>query len=698
MGAVDFLLTGTAAVLVLAAVGGWWTWRRHHALAAELAQRNANLAALAAERERLFARTGELEREIATRESRIAERRAEAEAWRALLEAAPFPVWRRDQELTLDWVNATYARMVEATPARVIDDSIELAAPLAPEQPRRLAEQARDDGGTAVETRRFVVAGDRRTYRITETAMPDGELAGYGQDITDLEDLRHELRRRDSAHAEVLQSLGTAISIYGPDKRLIFHNRAFSSLWQMDEAFLMGDPPYSEVLERLREERKLPEVIGWQGWKRAQMDLFTSAIEPREEVLHLPDGRTVRSTVTPHPFGGLLFAHQDVTDQLKLERSRNTLVAVQRATLDNLYEAVAVFGGDGSLRLYNRAFAHMWALEDELLATQPHIERIVDAMRPLLDASNDWDARRETMLLFGTERTPQRTRLERHDGAVIDGASMPLPDGAILLTFLDVSDGVKIERALRERNEALQTADQMKSEFLANVSYELRTPLNSIIGFAEILNNQYFGTLNDKQKEYGRGIIDSSHQLLILINDILDLASIEAGQMKLEHDRFDLHAALLNLVALVRERARRTGLTIEFDCPADIGEIEGDESRVKQVLFNLVSNALKFTPPRGTVALGARRGEGFVELFVRDTGVGIPDHEQAAVFEKFTKSRAALVSGQRGAGLGLSLVRSFIELHGGTVELRSRPDQGTEVICRLPQHLVGERDLSVVQA
>ena len=183
---------------------------------------------------------------------------------------------------------------------------------------------------------------------------------------------------------------------------------------------------------------------------------------------------------------------------------------------------------------------------------------------------------------------------------------MPLPDGNVLLSYLDVTDSTRVEHALRERNEALETAGRLKSEFIANVSYELRTPLNAIIGFAEILTNQYFGELTPRQLDYSRGILDSSHRLLSLINDILDLATIEAGYMTLETGQLDIHTLMSSVLTLTRERARNQNLKLDFDCPPDIGTIEADERRLKQALFNLISNAIKFTPAGGSMTVWRR--------------------------------------------------------------------------------------------
>ncbi|HYM31423.1 MAG TPA: PAS-domain containing protein [Candidatus Cybelea sp.] len=608
----------------------------------------------------------------------------------AVLDGAHVPMWRRDGKLNLVWCNRHYAEMVESTPAQVIARRTELASSMPAQAPVRLAERARDSGMVQGELRHVVVAGDRRALKVYEAPATDGGLIGWAEDVTALESAQSDLARHIGAHTEVLQNLATAIGIFGADQRLILFNRAFARLWRLDDAWLSQQPSLSELLEHLRELRRLPEQADWRAYKRQLVEMFTHVIEPREDLMHLPDERTLRVVITPHPFGGLLFTYEDVTGQLVLERARNTLIAVQRATLDNLYEGVAVFGGDGRLKLWNTPFASIWQLNPAMLAEEPHISAVIDAIRGLLDDGNDWPAAKARMMAPLSERSAQGGRIDRTDDRVVDYACVPLPDGAVLITYLDVTDTTRIERALRDRNEALQAADQLKSEFIANVSYELRTPLNTIIGFAEIIANQYFGDLNQRQLEYAEGILDSSHQLLFLVNDILDLATIEAGHMVLERELFDLHATFVAILGLTRERARRQNLTMELGCPPDIGRIDADERRIKQVLFNLMSNAMKFTPPGGTISLGARREEDEVVLWVTDTGIGISEGDQQRVFQRFYKGRG--VGRQPGAGLGLSLVQSFIELHGGRVELRSAPDQGTSVTCHLPLTARGKAD------
>jgi signal transduction histidine kinase len=611
-------------------------------------------------------------------EARLTEARGRL---RAMIDALPLPVWRRDSELKLVDCNRAYATAIDASREKALAEGREIAAGVIAENGRALAQRARNAAVTQSESHHIVIAGARRLLEFNEAPVPGGEIVGFAQDFTDIENIQAELARHIAAHADVLENVVVAIAIYGPDTRLTFFNTSFASLWRLEPDWLSTEPTLDEVLERLRERRRIPEYADFRAFKRQQLGMFTSLIEPQEELLHLPDDRTLRLVVSPHPFGGLTFVYEEVTDKLALERSYNTMIEVQRETLDNLYEAVAVFGSDGRLKLSNPAYAQMWQLAPGDLQGEPHVGEIIEKQRTFFDDGGDWPATKRRIIARLTAHLAESARLARRDGSTLQAVTVPLPDGNVLLSYLDVTDSQRVEHALRERNEALETAGRLKSEFIANVSYELRTPLNAIIGFAEILTNQYFGELNPRQLDYSRGILDSSHRLLSLINDILDLATIEAGYMTLETQDVDIHTLMSSVLSLTRERARKQNLRLEFDCPTDMGVLVADERRLKQALFNLLSNALKFTPPGGTVTLAARRVGERVALIVSDTGVGVPHEDQQRIFEKF--ERGSPNARQSGPGLGLSLVKSFIELHGGTVEMDSRPGIGTTVTCYL---------------
>jgi signal transduction histidine kinase len=340
-----------------------------------------------------------------------------------------------------------------------------------------------------------------------------------------------------------------------------------------------------------------------------------------------------------------------------------------------------VFGSDARLKLYNAAYCTIWHIEEEILQEDIHIAQIIDHY--VENSDLEWSENlREKYIANVTRRDAASGRLEHPLGNIIDYNRVPLPDGNVLFTYIDVTHELQTQRALQERNEALEAADKMKTEFVASVSHELRTPLNTIIGFAEILVKEFFGSLNDKQLEYGQGILDSSDHLLLLINDILDMANIQAGKMELEKTPVDLAAMLQTITPMVQDRANQRHLEIKTEIDNDLGFVKVDERRIKQVIFNLFSNAIKFTPAKGEIVLGAHRTQDGYVMTVRDNGKGIAEDQIEHIFERFTKGDTTKQNA--GAGLGLSLVKSFVELHGGHVELTSKENVGTTVSCYLP--------------
>ncbi|MFZ5692620.1 MAG: ATP-binding protein [Pseudomonadota bacterium] len=598
-------------------------------------------------------------------------------ALRSLVDALPFPVWARDHEGRLDFVNAAYANAVEARdPTEAVERNLELLDKSARDEAARMRE-----GGTPYRGRvPAVVAGARRIFDVVEVPTRAGSAA-VGIDATEVESVRAEMARMVEAHRRTLDQLATGVAIFGADHTLRFYNEAYRALWDLDASFLDHGPTDSAILDRLRAARKLPEQQDFRTWKNQLHEAYRT-LESREDLWHLPTGRTLRIVTTPNTEGGVTYLFDDVTERLDLERRYDALIRVQGETLDNLAEAVAVFASDGRLRLYNPAFQQMWKLPEQALAERPHIEAVIAWCAPLQPEDQTLRSLRTAVTAIG-QRDPVMGRLERRDGSVVDVATLPLPDGATLVTFQDVTDTVNVERALRERNEALETADKIKIDFLHHVSYELRSPLTNIIGFAHFLSDPATGPLTDRQSEYLGYITVSTNALLALINDILDLATIDAGAMTLNLGPVDIRKTMEAAAEGVRDRLINQHISLEIESdPADIGTFSADERRVRQVLYNLLSNAVGFSPERGTIRLRAERRAGAIVFSVTDQGPGIPPEMADRIFERFESHPQG--SQHRGAGLGLAIVRSFVQLHGGSVDIDSKVGQGTTVICTFP--------------
>jgi signal transduction histidine kinase len=623
------------------------------------------------------------ERELVDLSARHADLEREVHGLRALIEALPTPIWAREDGGEIVWVNGAFAHAVEAADgADAVKRHLELLSPSA----RHALATARRAGETYSARLPVIVAGRRRIFDVLDVPTRHGS-AGIGIDVTDVETLRSELTRMVEAHRRTLDQLPTAVAIFGADQRLTFHNAAYRVLWGLGADFLDARPTDGAVLDQLRAARKLPEQADFRAWKSALHEAYRT-IEAQEHLWHLPDGRTLRVVTTSNPNGGITYLFDDVTEPLNLKRRYDALARVQGETLDNLSEAVAVFASDGRLRLFNPALTRLWKLKPTFLSERPHIEAVIAACRPLHNDEATWQLLRGAVT--GLEhREPITRRIERIDATLVDCATVPLPDGATLVTFQDVTDTVNVERALRERNDALEAAYDLKNDFVHLVSYELRSPLTNIIGFAQLLEDRLTGPLTDKQREYLGYITSSSAALLAIINDILDLATIDAGVMTLDLGPVDIAATMDAAADAVRDRLNEGGLTLEIGADPQIGQFVADGRRVRQVLYNLLSNAIGFSPPGETVTLAAERRQDAVLFRVTDRGPGIPIEIQDRVFDRFETHN--LGSRHRGTGLGLSIVRSFVELHGGTVSLDSAVGRGTTVICVFPQVQVAER-------
>jgi signal transduction histidine kinase len=619
---------------------------------------------------------GGLRRELAESNLRYKTLQEETELLRDFAAAAPWPIWAKSAEGNLRYANRAYVR---ATEGKSVADVIHRNLELLESDQRADMTRALNDNASFSARLPIVVSGERRIYDVQSLKLGGGS-AGIAIDASEATALRAALERMAEAHRRTLDQLSSGVAVFDAQRRLAFYNESYRRLWGLDQIFLDSQPDDSSVLDRLRAARKLPEQPDFRAWK-AKLHEAYRAVESETYTWFLPDGRAVSVVTTPNLEGGVTYLFDNVTESLDLARRFDGLTRVQHETLSNLNEAVAVFGSNGRVELFNPAFAKMWKLSEEQLREQPHIETVESWCRPLFDDALTWRALREAITAIGN-RAQVALKLERKDGSVLTCMTMPLPDGATMLTFQDITDTENVERALRERNEALEAADQMKVDFVHHVSYELRAPLTTIIGFAHFLSDPSTGPLTGKQAEYLDYVTKSTNALLALTNNILDLATIDAGAMKLELGPVNIAKAIEAAAEGIQDRLATDRIELKVDIDPGIGDFTGDERRVVQVLYNLLANAVGFSPHDSAVTISARRNEHRVIFTVTDSGPGIPSDVKDKVFDWFESHSNG--SRHRGAGLGLSLVRSFVELHGGKVRVDSVVGKGTTVTCDFP--------------
>jgi signal transduction histidine kinase len=597
---------------------------------------------------------------------------------RALLDALPMPVWFKTPDGQLNWVNAAYLRAVDAASVEEVRDrQIEL---LETRQRKNVSDTL---AGGEIYHRRLplIVGGQRKSHDVIVLPL-DNAIAGAAIDVAALETAQGELERQIASYDRTLDRVATAVAIFNSEQQLSFFNEAYTKLWGLDATWLKTRPPDSAILDRLRELGRLPEVVNYKEWKAKLLATYHSGTG-HEDLWHLRDGRMLHVMSEQRPDGGVTYLYADETEKFALESRFKTLISVQGETLNSLKEGVAVFATNGRLQLFNVSFCSIWKLPRRALEANPHIDEIVHDAAPGGEEAIVWASLARLVTAFMSEREAMEGRMNRADGSVVDYAATPLPDGATLLTFADVTDARRAERALVERNEALVAADRLKTHFISHVSYELRTPLTNIIGFSELLANPRVGALSDKQREYLEDITSSSKTLLAIIDDILDLATIDAGALDLRNGPIDVRALIRTAIMGVRDPAIRNNLMLDIAVADDVHSFMGDEPRVRQVLYNLLSNAVGFSKPGDVIHLSCWREHGMVVFTVEDQGPGIPAGQQRRVFDRFESRTQGFA--HRGAGLGLSIAKSLVELHGGDIMLQSEPGTGTRVTVRFPE-------------
>jgi signal transduction histidine kinase len=621
--------------------------------------------------------------EIQSLRGHVEQLRDALEALAGLVEAAPFPMWHRTPDLQLSLVNSAYVRAVDAAGAGdVIAHGTELVETVAGLTPKAAAADAvvRDEP-----VERMVPAtidGERRTMRVVDVPLGAAGIAGYAVDQHELEQVRVDHRRLEAAQRDLLDRLSAGVAQFGPDRSLRFWNQPFISLFGLHQDALADAPLFERVLDQMRDARRIPEHRDFPAWRGERRQWFLSP-HPLEENWLLQDGTHLRVYAQPLPDGGLLLIFEDRTEQVQLSSARDTLLRVRTATFDNLFESIGVFSSDGRLQMWNSRFRIIWGANEELLAGHPRIDDLMRAVQAQLTKPEQANLVRELVRAATVERKQRVGHVGFADGRIFEFAAIPLPDGNALFTMLDVTDSRRVEQVLRDRNEALEQADKVKTAFVTNMSYELRTPLTTISGFAEMMSVGYAGELSESAKGYVDGILQSTARLSMLIDNVLDLTQGEVGTLPIDHARVDLAQVIKGSASRMTMDATAKGIEIEVMVNDSLGAVQGDARRIGQAIDHLVENAIRYCAKGTRILLHGDSTGDKARIVVSDNGPGITAQQQAAIFDPAARAGQARNGGR--AGIGLPLARQLAEAHGGTLQLVSEAGRGTMAVIELPR-------------
>ena len=600
-----------------------------------------------------------------------------------LIEAAPVPMWFRGPDLQLRLVNSAYVRAVEAeNAARVVREQIELVETRDGLTAAQIAGQARDKDLPIERIVHATIGSQRRALRVSDLPLGQEGIAGYAVDIEEMEEQGRAFRAFREAQRSMLDQLSIGVAQFDADRRLTFANQPFVRIFALPSSIALDPPRFERFLDMARDQGRLPEVRDFPVWRNELAGWFQLG-EPVEDAWTLHDHTHLRIVAQPMPDGGLVLVAEDRSEQLALSATRDTLLRTRTATFDSLFESLAVFAPDGRVQLWNRSFPAIWGLPEEFFDRHPHVDTLLEQIAQRLARPGQKQAIGEVVRGATLDRQQRGGRVLLSDGRTLEFAGVPLPDGNGLLTVLDVTDSKNAEDALRERNSALEEADAVKTRFLANMSYEFRTPLTSIGGFAELLQSGVAGPLSDQAQEYVAAIVSSVERLTTQIESVLDLTQSEAGLLPIAPEDLELLPFVTRIVRTREEAIEAKNLTLDLRGDRTSGNVQADARQLERAVGNILDNAIAATPSGGRILVALTGRRNGARIVISDNGPGMKPSELARALDGFRIGEMR-DDGSEKRGLGLPLARQLIEAHAGRLDLTSEPGAGTTATITLP--------------
>ena len=620
----------------------------------------------------------------------------EGHALYPVLEMLEEPAWIRDLAGKITFANQAYINFCKQAGLEIASGSIpdvfsqdQLKAQLDALNAQRQSSGSDKDRKNTIQLSQQM-SGPEGERELVLSSLETGSV-GYLKAPTPAQGTQQNSQGQTStaSHADwIIDALAGPTIVFDQDGKLKQFNKAYQELFGFADGWLVPGLNEREILDRLRREKSLPTVSNYRKWRQEHLESYKLDSQ-RKDDWHLADGRSFVVTVTPiADKGGVIYQFEDVSGRLRLESANKAMLNVQRQTLNALSEGVAVFGTDGRLRIHNPRLSGIWKLPMNELGLNPHIDQIAVACGNAIpeDGEDIWQGLKKSIIDLDPSRTDKSGRIKRKDGHLIDYAIVRLADTHTMITFVDVTKSANFEHVLKERNDALVNADALKDAFIQNVSYEFRSPLTSIIGFADLMAADNSGNLSEQQRNYIDYIRSSSAALGTLIDGILDLTNVNAGIAELDLKELDIPKMVARAKAGFAATLVQTDgippLDLVVNLQDPLPRLVADGARVVQILYNLISNAAKFSEPGAKISLDVEGNSQWVRFIIQDEGVGITrELEEALTGQDQGRSLKQL---QRGAGIGLTIVKAFVELHGGNLDIVPNTPRGTRVIVNLP--------------
>lgn len=585
-----------------------------------------------------------------------------------ILDNIPWPVWYRDQNLKVEYCNNTYASILDTSRDVVIKKNLPLISGALFGQGHSLAESVKKSEKPQTVSQYVIVNGARKTFSISEIPFASESL-GYAVDNTNLEEAIKNLDKVISAHGEVLEAIPTAIAIFGQNTRLSFYNSAYKKMTGFDEVWLNSAPSYGELLEKKRIYRQLPEYADFQFYKTEQLGMFVSLLEQKQDMLYLPNGNVIRRCVTPHPLGGLIFMLDDISESILLQRENSTVLSVQKETINNLIEGVSVFGSDNRLKFINASMLKLWNI-NENIPHGTHISEFIEYIRREIEYVGTWEEYSSNVISNLTDRMTKSGRILKKDNSVIFFTYSPLPDGSHLHSYIDVTDSCKLELATYEKDQALNIANDLRCDFISSISSEIRNPVNLIIGYTELLEQQYFGALNEKQISYCAEILNAAQRLISFVNNVKSMDIVDIENIVVIKKIFDIKQVIESVVSAVIDRSNKKGITIHLPENQTPVEVYADKKIIKQIQYHILINLVGFISKKANIKMLLDVNDDRVKVITIANDPTIKHQSKLQAFQRMGFKHVSRVTISEQINLGMPIIKPLIEKHGGTIDVQ----------------------------
>ncbi len=518
----------------------------------------------------------------------------------------PMALWHRNAQGRIDYCNETYAHALDCSTAKITTENLELFSKNDINL-HKLSEQSLAKQQPSISRQYAVVQGKRRfvevgIYPIAETFS----TVGYALDCSETEELSSKLSFTTSAYHEIFNTISIPIAVFDEHKNLNYYNAAYTKLFDFKESFLEKNITFADILDDLRTRKKIPEHANFKEYKRKRAELFKNIIKPIEEFIDLPNEDTLRVRIAPYPLGGLIFVYENITDKLNLERGVNTLLAVQKETINHLYEALIVIEKNGKIQFLNKSMEQLFNIQNaKTLVGAPFNAWTAIFKNFFLDEKQHANWTEYLSSLF-INRHPINERLFLLNELVINWFYTPLPDGSHMLGFLNVSEEWNNERQLKAHSLDLEKKNTLKQNYINQVTHELQKPINNIIGFSKSLAQQLFGTLNEKQLNYCQLIENNTENVKFLIDDVLCLIGLDQYSLTITPQPFILHNMLSALRSMIEPIFQEKGVDFTISSNPTQTKVIGSEKHLKQALFAIIKDLIVYTPEGDSININIK--------------------------------------------------------------------------------------------